>query len=176
MSGCDRDLDVCVADLAELQTHDGVGPATASECTYQKNAAVFSFYDVMHDAYRVSTYGSMRDCQSGRVFRAKTFPNDYTNLSSCDVVGATGTPMNRKLVPSGQGWYCVRFQHDDREIVAACFRDEDACDRQAGDGMTCVSRKRAWAVTKGERVRVLGAFAICNTSRLSGESRCEEVD
>jgi hypothetical protein len=143
---CFRSLEDCTASREDWP--DTVtATSTLTECRFQKNAAVVTYFDIMQDQRRAWPLPSSSLCEETRRYLAKS--KDNKSISSCQLVGDRALPraaFNAAAMPDGKNWYCTR----DAKRLNACSRDEDECTQAAMGGSSCTKQDVAVAVTWDE--------------------------
>lgn len=122
--------------------------AVVSECREQKNAAVVTYYDVMHDEDMAWVMPSSDLCAETRTYLSRD--RDVQRISSCKLVGDLEPPPSLfrvAAVPPGTGWYCTHGTGG----LSGCSRSPSVCDaaRNLGNGTrgSCALQKNAVAMT-----------------------------
>lgn len=173
-TGCYRARELCEHAVENIRQSVTSAVIVSSGCMPQKNAAVFSYYRVMHGWKTFSALPSMRDCRSERAERSSN--EDYAAVSRCAVVGDTGLPLEARRVVKGTGWFCAIKIVKGSTYAGECARDMESCAAEAEvNGTKCQAQKSAWATTYRGTATVSGSWIVCN-AKPAGASRCEEVE
>lgn len=130
-SSCYRTKRKCRNARKDLEEdlNSGISAYDFQPCSEQARAAVYTWYDVMHDAWFYNASAAMNDCVGARKLGAKK-PLDHKHLSSCRPVGRI-KPHNpshfmNRVVPEGKDWSCFQVIYGDL-LWSACLRSHASC-------------------------------------------------
>lgn len=157
--GCARTEAQCNEDREGWDSSGSIS-VVLGECSQQKNAAVYTYFNVMHEGTFFRALPSSGMCSVSR--RLSMENPDKRRVSACQIIGDRPYPPGRfaaSRVPAGAVWHCVAGERG----YHGCSRDLAKCERASrefGARARCVTQSAASALTWQNRVTDLAYTAV----------------